>query len=129
MPKMLMFAIAGASALVGAAMVQFTHRRTAFAGMAQTASARVRAVLARGGDAVARARNRQRGRPSSENSCFDAYQATALRSLEEEHKQFEGFLERLRDAEDRDAFRAFLASRRAAVAQRENPPTDTSKGE
>jgi hypothetical protein len=48
---------------------------------------------------------------SSGNSAFDAYKSETLRRLEEEQAAFEGFLQRLRDAKDKQEFDAFMDDR------------------
>lgn len=48
---------------------------------------------------------------SSGNSAFDAYKAETLRRLEEEQAAFEGFLNRLREAKDKQEFDAFMEDR------------------
>ena len=53
-------------------------------------------------------------RPSG-NSAFDAYKAETLRRLEEEQEAFESFLQRLRDAKDKQEFDAFLDDRAKAA--------------
>jgi hypothetical protein len=50
------------------------------------------------------------------NRAFDEYRADTLRRLEEEARDFEGFLDRLRMAKDKAEFDDFMAQRRA------NPP-------
>jgi len=45
------------------------------------------------------------------NSAFDAYKAETLRRLEEEQAAFEGFLNRLREAKDKQEFDAFMDDR------------------
>jgi hypothetical protein len=50
--------------------------------------------------------------PSSGNAAFDEYRAETLRRLEEEQKEFKGFLEQLRVAKDRAEFDAFINDRR-----------------
>ena len=53
------------------------------------------------------------GRPqSSGNRAFDEYREETLRRLEEEQREFQGFLERLREARDKAEFDQFLAERR-----------------
>jgi Protein of unknown function (DUF2852) len=52
--------------------------------------------------------------PSSGNHAFDEYRAETLRRLEEEQKDFAGFLERLRFAKDKAEFDQFMADRRQA---------------
>jgi hypothetical protein len=48
---------------------------------------------------------------SSGNTVFDAYRAETLRRLEEEQTAFESFLQRLRDAKDKQEFDAFMEDR------------------
>ena len=49
--------------------------------------------------------------PQPQNSAFDDYRAETLRRLEEEHKEFLEYLERLRKARDKAEFDAFMAER------------------
>lgn len=49
---------------------------------------------------------------SSGNEAFDDYREQALNRLEEEQREFQAFLERLRKARDKDEFDAFMAERR-----------------
>jgi hypothetical protein len=53
---------------------------------------------------------------SSGNAAFDAYKSDVLRRLEDEQAAFESFLQRLRDAKDKQEFDAFMEDR-ARVAQ------------
>lgn len=48
------------------------------------------------------------------NSAFDAYRDDTLRRLEEEHNEFKGFLEKLREAKDKAEFDQFMADRKQA---------------
>jgi hypothetical protein len=50
--------------------------------------------------------------PSSGNKAFDDYRAETLRRLEEEQREFQEFLERLRFAKDKAEFDQFMAERR-----------------
>ena len=52
------------------------------------------------------------GPPSSGNRAFDEYRADTLRRLEEEQREFQEFLGRLRFAKDRAEFDQFMAERR-----------------
>ncbi|SFC57805.1 DUF2852 domain-containing protein [Tropicimonas isoalkanivorans] len=52
---------------------------------------------------------------SSGNSAFDAYKAETLRRLEEEQEAFEAFLQRLREAKDKQEFDAFMDDRARAA--------------
>ncbi len=53
---------------------------------------------------------------SSGNSAFDAYKSETLSRLEEEQKNFEEFLERLRESKDKAEFDEFMEER-ARVAR------------
>lgn len=48
---------------------------------------------------------------SSGNAAFDAYKEDTLRRLEDEQKNFEDFLQRLRDARDKAEFDQFMDDR------------------
>ncbi len=50
--------------------------------------------------------------PSSGNAAFDNYRSETLKRLEDEQKEFTGFLERLRRAKDQAEFDQFMAERR-----------------
>jgi hypothetical protein len=50
--------------------------------------------------------------PSSGNRAFDDYRAETLRRLEEEQREFQEFLTRLREAKDKAEFDQFMADRR-----------------
>ena len=50
--------------------------------------------------------------PSSGNRAFDEYRADTLRRLEEEQREFQDFLGRLRMAKDKAEFDQFMADRR-----------------
>jgi hypothetical protein len=56
--------------------------------------------------------------PSSGNKAFDDYRTETLRRLEDEQREFQDFLERLRFAKDKSEFDQFMAERRR--------PTDTA---
>ena len=49
--------------------------------------------------------------PSSGNSAFDEYRAETLRRLEEEQREFNAYLERLRKARDKAEFDQFMSER------------------
>jgi hypothetical protein len=59
---------------------------------------------------------------SSGNAAFDDYRAETLKRLEEEQKEFTGFLDRLRRAKDQAEFDQFMAERR-------NKPAGEPSGE
>ncbi|HHN68116.1 MAG TPA: DUF2852 domain-containing protein [Thermopetrobacter sp.] len=48
---------------------------------------------------------------STGNAAFDDYRAETLRRLEEERREFEEYLSRLRQARDREEFEKFMAER------------------
>ena len=50
--------------------------------------------------------------PSSGNRAFDDYRTETLRRLEDEQREFNDFLERLRFAKDRTEFDQFMNERR-----------------
>ncbi len=58
--------------------------------------------------------------PSSGNQAFNAYRADAISRLEEEQREFQAFLERLRQARDKAEFDAFMADRRHRPAGKDN---------
>jgi hypothetical protein len=60
-----------------------------------------------------------RAQPSG-NRAFDEYREETLRRLEEEQKEFQEYLERLRQARDKSEFDQFMAERR-----NRSTPTDT----
>ena len=59
------------------------------------------------------------GAPSSGNRAFDEYRSETIRRLEDEQREFQDFLERLRMAKDKSEFDQFMAERR----NRPQPPT------
>lgn len=59
---------------------------------------------------------------STGNRAFDEYREETLRRLEEEQREFRGFLDRLRMAKDKAEFDQFMAERR-------NRSRDTGPGE
>ncbi|PJF10610.1 DUF2852 domain-containing protein [Pseudorhodobacter sp. MZDSW-24AT] len=66
---------------------------------------------------------------SSGNSAFDAYKAETLRRLEEEQGAFESFLERLREAKDKQEFDSFMEDRAKGAARPPVPAQDAPRGE
>jgi hypothetical protein len=60
------------------------------------------------------------GPPSSGNRAFDEYRTETLQRLEEEQREFQEFLVRLRHAKDKEEFDAFMAQHRS----RPTPPND-----
>ena len=59
---------------------------------------------------------------TSGNDAFDEYRAETLKRLEDEQREFKGFLERLRVAKDRAEFDNFMADRRRRNEAPEAPP-------
>ena len=79
--------------------------------------------IARAQDKVERVRQRmdryapqggwfQQAPATSGNAAFDEYRAETLRRLEDEQREFKGFLDQLRVAKDRAEFDAFMNDRR-----------------
>jgi len=62
-----------------------------------------------------------REQPTSGNRTFDEYRADTLRRLEQEQREFQDFLARLRMARDKAEFDQFMADRR--TRQEPQPPT------
>ena len=56
---------------------------------------------------------------SSGNKAFDDYRDETLRRLEDEEREFQAFLDRLRKARDKSEFDAFMADRRNRPATRD----------
>ena len=56
--------------------------------------------------------------PTSGNKAFDEYRTETLRRLEDEQREFQDFLQRLRFAKDKSEFDQFMAERRPG----NNPP-------
>jgi hypothetical protein len=54
---------------------------------------------------------------SSGNQAFDDYRTETLRRLEDEQREFQEFLTRLRQARDKQEFDQFMAERRAPTVQ------------
>ena len=60
------------------------------------------------------------GRPqatTSGNKAFDEYRDETIRRLEDEEREFQAFLDRLRKARDKSEFDAFMTERRDSPAQ------------
>ena len=51
------------------------------------------------------------GFPTSGNRAFDDYREETLNRLQEEHEEFQSFLEKLRQARDKSEFDQFMADR------------------
>ena len=65
---------------------------------------------------------------SSGNHAFDEYRAETLRRLEDEQKEFSGFLERLRFAKDKAEFDQFMTERRNRPPAPPEPPPAPAQG-
>jgi hypothetical protein len=57
------------------------------------------------------AAGRRRAAPRSGNQAFDSYREETMRRLEEEQREFQDYLERLRRARDKAEFDGFMADR------------------
>ncbi len=60
--------------------------------------------------------------PSSGNRAFDEYREETLRRMEDEQREFQDFLGRLRAAKDKAEFDQFMTERRNRPASPEPPP-------
>jgi hypothetical protein len=61
--------------------------------------------------------------PTSGNRAFDEYRSETLKRLEDEQREFQEFLDRLRFAKDKTEFDQFMAERK------DRPANDEPKGE
>jgi hypothetical protein len=61
------------------------------------------------------------GPPSSGNRAFDEYRSDTIQRLEEEQREFQEFLHRLRFAKDKAEFDQFMADRRNQPPQGSQP--------
>jgi hypothetical protein len=59
--------------------------------------------------------------PPSGNRAFDEYRSETLRRLEDEQKDFVAYLERLRQARDKQEFDQFMAERRQRPTRTDDP--------
>ena len=64
---------------------------------------------------------RRRAPRASGNEAFDAYRDETLRRLEEEQREFQDYLERLRRARDKAEFDGFMAERGRKTAGATGP--------
>nr|WP_151718756.1 DUF2852 domain-containing protein [Gemmobacter serpentinus] len=64
---------------------------------------------------------------SSGNTAFDAYKADTLKRLEDEQEAFEGFLQRLREAKDKQEFDRFMDERATTAAETATTPASTDE--
>lgn len=78
----------------------------------QRGAERMQETAERWRDRYQREASAQFGAGSSGNHAFDEYKAETLRRLEDEQREFLGFLERLRHAKDKAEFDQFMAERR-----------------
>ena len=63
--------------------------------------------------------------PPSGNQAFDAYRADTINRMEEEGREFQVFLERLRQARDKAEFDSFMADRRQRTAAKDDAAPST----
>ena len=68
-------------------------------------------------------KRRQRWGGGSGNVAFDEYREETLRKLDEEQREFQEFLDRLRAAKDRAEFDQFMNERRNRPSSSEPPAT------
>ncbi|NNF78569.1 MAG: DUF2852 domain-containing protein [Rhizobiales bacterium] len=60
-----------------------------------------------------RSKHRKHGLTPTGNAAFDEYREQTMQRLEEEQQQFQDYLERLRQARDKEEFDSFMADRKA----------------
>jgi len=70
-----------------------------------------------------RARSYAGGFGSSGNRAFDEYREATMKRLEEEFGEFKSFLDKLREAKDRQEFEQFMNDRRNRSADSSKPDT------
>lgn len=66
---------------------------------------------------------------SSGNHAFDEYREETLRRLEDEQQEFDGFLERLRQARDKAEFDQFMDDRRRNAEDPDAPEAENKPGD
>ncbi len=64
-------------------------------------------------DGFAKAKSMTRPQTSSGNAAFDEYRRETLQRLEEEQAEFDAYVEKLRQARDREEFERFMADRQS----------------
>lgn len=101
--------MAGAAALLGAAMTMAMRRRPVLATGRAVSSG---AERCRGRFQCRRDRQSKVGGSTETNSAFDDHRASVLRRLADEEREFKQFLARIRVTRDKEEFDAFLADRR-----------------
>jgi len=106
MPKMMLFTVAGSSALAGAALVYLTAGRRVTANSVRSFAPYMDRARAFG------ASWKKCQTPRSANSAFEQYRTDALRSLEDDQREFNAYLGQLRRARDQAEFHAFIADRK-----------------
>ena len=62
-------------------------------------------------DGFNKAKSAARPQRTSGNAAFDEYRRETLRRLEEEQAEFDAYVEKLRQARDREEFERFMADR------------------
>ena len=68
---------------------------------------------AKAGSSCSRSKHRRHGLTPTGNAAFDEYREQTLQRLEDEQQEFQDFLERLRQARDKEEFDLFMADRKA----------------
>ena len=68
---------------------------------------------AKAGSSCTRSKHRRHGLTPTGNAAFDEYREQTLQRLEDEQQEFQDFLERLRQARDKEEFDLFMADRKA----------------
>ena len=66
-------------------------------------------------------KHRRHGLKPTGNAAFDEYREQTMQRLEEEQQQFQDYLERLRQARDKEEFDSFMAERKAQADKPDTP--------
>ncbi len=76
--------------------------------------------------ACSRRKHKQHGLKPTGNAAFDEYREQTMQRLEEEQQQFQDYLERLRQARDKEEFDSFMADRKAQADTEDKPEEKTA---
>jgi Protein of unknown function (DUF2852) len=133
MPRMMsMWLAAGGAALAGATFTYLATRAQTSASTAPIAAkaarswSRVRSLVSR--PEHERTSSTGFGDNRENNAAFDEYRDAALKTLAEDEREFQDYLERLRHAKDRAEFDKFMADRKARPAAPQSPEPESGLG-
>lgn len=68
-----------------------------------------------------RRKHKRHGLKPTGNAAFDEYREQTMQRLEEEQQQFQDYLERLRQARDKEEFDSFMAERKTKADAGDEP--------